>query len=42
MPPRVEYSLTPHGYTLCPVLKQMWHWGRGHLRQEIQTAVSSN
>ncbi|GAB2944837.1 helix-turn-helix domain-containing protein [Hymenobacter coalescens] len=42
VPPRVEYSLTPHGYTFCPVLKQMWHWGRGHLRPEIRAAVSSN
>ncbi|GAB3826529.1 winged helix-turn-helix transcriptional regulator [Hymenobacter jeollabukensis] len=42
VPPRVEYSLTPHGYTLCPVLKQMWHWGRSHQREKIATAVSRN
>ncbi|RTQ48465.1 transcriptional regulator [Hymenobacter gummosus] len=42
VPPRVEYSLTAHGYTLCPVLKQMWYWGRGHLRQQLSGGVSPN
>lgn len=30
VPPRVEYSLTPFGCTLCPILKQMWKWGMEH------------
>ncbi len=30
VPVRVEYSLTPFGRTLCPVLKQMWKWGMEH------------
>jgi DNA-binding HxlR family transcriptional regulator len=30
VPPRVEYSLTPFGRTLCPILKQMWKWGVEH------------
>ena len=28
VPPRVEYQLTDAGRTLCPILKQMWAWGR--------------
>jgi DNA-binding HxlR family transcriptional regulator len=27
VPPRVEYSLTLRGKTLCPLLKQIWKWG---------------
>jgi DNA-binding HxlR family transcriptional regulator len=27
VPPRVEYSLTPRGSTLCPVIKRIWKWG---------------
>ena len=38
VPPRVEYSLTEHGYTLCPVLKRMWLWGRSHSQQKNQPA----
>jgi len=30
VPPRVEYSLTQVGRTLCPILKQMWKWGVEH------------
>lgn len=28
VPPRVEYRLTAHGSTLCPIIEQMWRWGR--------------
>jgi DNA-binding HxlR family transcriptional regulator len=28
VPPRVEYRLTTLGATLCPIIEQMWHWGR--------------
>lgn len=31
IPPKVEYSLTPHGQTLWPVLEAMHHWGLRHL-----------
>ena len=30
VPPRVEYRLTPLGATLCPIIEQMWHWGRAY------------
>ena len=28
VPPRVEYSLTPHGRTLLPLLEEIAKWGR--------------
>lgn len=35
---RVEYSLTPYGRTLVPVLTLMARWGKGHKRfQEAQS-----
>jgi len=30
-PPRVEYSLTPHGVTLRPITDLMCKWGQAHL-----------
>jgi DNA-binding HxlR family transcriptional regulator len=30
VPPRVEYSLTRHGESLKPILKQMSAWGNRH------------
>ncbi|MCB2194085.1 MAG: helix-turn-helix transcriptional regulator [Deltaproteobacteria bacterium] len=45
VPPRVEYSLTPTGYSLEPVLTAMAHWGQRYMetqghpeRAEKQTA----
>jgi DNA-binding HxlR family transcriptional regulator len=36
IPPRVEYSLTPYGKTLQPILKDMCHWGRNHVMGNSQ------
>ena len=33
IPPRVEYSLTPFGDSLSPVLSAMDDWGRGHVKR---------
>ncbi|HZP22048.1 MAG TPA: helix-turn-helix domain-containing protein [Terriglobales bacterium] len=30
VPPRVEYSITPYGESLSPVLELMCHWGLEH------------
>ncbi|OUP11087.1 helix-turn-helix domain-containing protein [Collinsella sp. An2] len=30
IPPRVEYTLTPLGLSLKPVLSAMWDWGCGY------------
>jgi len=30
IPPKVEYSLTPYGETLKPILKQLYFWGEKH------------
>lgn len=30
VPPRVEYAMTPHGRTLCPVIERLAAWGRLH------------
>jgi DNA-binding HxlR family transcriptional regulator len=33
-PPRVEYSISPYGQTLLPVLEVICAWGRHHLQRE--------
>jgi len=30
VPPKVEYSLTPYGKTLLPILKLLYAWGDKH------------
>lgn len=36
VPPKVEYSLTPTGQTLIPVLMAMTEWGTKYLRGELE------
>ncbi|NBC18225.1 MAG: transcriptional regulator [Bacteroidetes bacterium] len=36
VPPRVEYSLTPFGQTLRPVLDAMCHWGAEYLATQTR------
>lgn len=32
-PLKVQYSITPYGCTVCPIIKQMWFWGEQHEQQ---------
>ena len=41
VPPRVEYSLTPMGRTLEPILHAMRAWGIQHMRQIEQSIRSA-
>jgi DNA-binding HxlR family transcriptional regulator len=34
VPPKVEYSMTPYGKTLLPVLETMHNWGQSHREVE--------
>ena len=38
VPPRVEYSLTPYGQSLRPVLELLVDWGRQHIERRRQVA----
>jgi len=40
VPPKVEYSLTPYGRTLDPILKAMGAWGERHLNRDAVKAVA--
>src|SRR4051794_16884929 len=39
VPPRVEYSLTPLGRSLEPVIRSLWSWGNSYL--EVRRTASS-
>jgi len=40
VPPRVEYSLTPHGRTLGPILELMSSWGSKHRTRHKSRSAS--
>ena len=44
IPPRVEYSLTPFGKSLLPVVQSMNRWGQKHQVKEkiVRPATSTN
>ncbi|RYZ50762.1 MAG: transcriptional regulator [Sphingobacteriales bacterium] len=29
-PLKTEYAISTYGKTICPIIKQMWHWGGQH------------
>ena len=37
IPPHVEYSLTPQGKTLAPVIRELKRWGDAHLARQAGT-----
>lgn len=41
VPPRVEYSLTPYGQTLVPVLNALYAWGQSHVERSQQNALAT-
>ena len=42
VPPRVEYSLTPLGRSLEPVVRMLWTWGNGYLAGRETHAASAD
>jgi DNA-binding HxlR family transcriptional regulator len=45
IPPKVEYSVTEYGYSLCPVLHALHGWGEQHqkrLELEGKKIISEN
>jgi DNA-binding HxlR family transcriptional regulator len=36
VPPQVEYRMTAHGRTLCPVIEEMAAWGGRHRKRSGQ------
>jgi DNA-binding HxlR family transcriptional regulator len=41
VPPKVEYSLTPYGRTLIPVMAELCKWGQKHRARLQRDPVKS-
>jgi DNA-binding HxlR family transcriptional regulator len=42
VPPRVEYSLTPLGRSLEPVIRSLWVWGNSYLEARRLPSLAVN
>ena len=44
VPPKVEYSMTPQGETLMPILEKMYDWGnlQDYLEEHVPGTISIN
>jgi DNA-binding HxlR family transcriptional regulator len=42
VPPTVEYSLTPYGKTLLPIITSMHQWGESHFEEKNKSSKSKN
>jgi DNA-binding HxlR family transcriptional regulator len=38
VPPKVEYSFSPYGRSLCDAIQALAAWGEGHQQRRVKTA----
>ncbi len=39
VPPKVEYSITEYGKSLCPVLQALHNWGEKHQEKKVDDTI---